>query len=428
MQIDKAVLVFCTVSILISCNTLKSPFSKHSPHEKYADAITNAGLKETVLGKAWFDAAEKALSYPQQITLPYKETGFFASDKPFAAGFIFNMIRGENVVITLSCNPDSVEMFLELWHPGTQKPSLLASMDTISKILKYTVTKNDSAIVRIQPELLADVEYTITITTGPSLAFPVDKSGHPHMISFWGNERDNGSRKHEGVDIAAKFRTPALAASDGIISRVNENNLGGKVVFLRDANTGNNLYYAHLDSQIAVEGEKVKIGDTIGLIGKTGDARNTVPHLHFGIYTFGGAIDPFPFINPEIKEPKKITASLQPLNHFLRTTSSASLINPAHQTVTVSKDESVFILAATDNDYKVRLLNGETGYLNSKLLTDKEVRSISVKENEKLLLHPSFNSPVEDSIPASKKIEVLAVYNNFYLVNYNGIKGWIQKS
>jgi hypothetical protein len=95
-----------------------------------------------------------------------------------------------------------------------------------------------------------------------------------------------------------------------IISRVNENNPGGKVVFLRDANTGNNLYYAHLDSQIAVEGQKVKTGDTVGLVGKTGNARNTVPHLHFGIYTIGGAINPLPFINPDVKEPKKIAASL----------------------------------------------------------------------------------------------------------------------
>ena len=62
-------------------------FGKRSPHEKCADAISNSVLKESILVKAWLDAAEKALSYPQQITLPYKETGFFAADKPSAAGF-----------------------------------------------------------------------------------------------------------------------------------------------------------------------------------------------------------------------------------------------------------------------------------------------------------------------------------------------------
>src|SRR5665647_1406790 len=220
MHIDKAVFAFCFLSILISCNTIKSPpFGKRSPHEKYAEAITSAGLEESALGRAWFNAADKALTQPQTVTLPYTETGFFAADEPSAAGFCFNVARGENIVVTLSSNPDSMQVFVELWQPGNQKPSLRTAMDTLSKILKFTVTKNDSFIVRIQPELLVDLEYTITITTQPSLAFPVDKSGNPRLLSFWGNERDNGLRNHEGVDIGAKFRTPALAAADGIISR-----------------------------------------------------------------------------------------------------------------------------------------------------------------------------------------------------------------
>ena len=123
----------------------------------------------------------------------------------------------------------------------------------------------------MQPELLADIEYTLSIFVEPSLAFPVAESGNPRLISFWGNARDKGARRHEGIDITAGFRTPALAAAEGIISRVNENSLGGKVIFLRDDVTGNNLYYAHLDSQIAVKGQRVKIGDTVGLIGNTGN-------------------------------------------------------------------------------------------------------------------------------------------------------------
>ena len=79
---------------------------------------------------------------------------------------------------------------------------------------------------------------------------------------------------------------------------------------MRPAGKDYTLYYAHLDEQLATDGQSVRAGDTIGLIGNTGNARSTPPHLHFGIYTFGEAIDPLPFVNPNIKEPPAITASL----------------------------------------------------------------------------------------------------------------------
>ena len=43
-------------------------------------------------------------------------------------------------------------------------------------------------------------------------------------------------------------------------------------------------------------GNRVRVGDTLGFVGNTGNAKTTPPHLHFGIYTRGGAIDPLPFV------------------------------------------------------------------------------------------------------------------------------------
>ncbi len=429
---NKIVFFFSLVLLFVSCNTAKNKlFGKRSAHAQYAEAITTSGLDKSVLGKAWFEAAEKALSDPQHISLPYKETGFIASDRPAAAGFAFKVVRGENIVATFSGNPDSVLIFLELWRPGLNKPSLIATQDTVTKSLSFTVTKEDSLILRIQPELLVDLEYTLTLETQPSLAFPVAESGKPHMISFWGNPRDAGARSHEGVDIGAKFRTPALAAADGIISRVNVNNLGGKVVFLRDEQTGDNLYYAHLDSQIAVQGQRVKIGDTLGLIGNTGNAKNTPPHLHFGIYTIGGAINPLPFINPEVKTPQKISASLEPLHRFLRTINSASLykepVTNSTRIQTVEKEEPVFILAATGNWYKVKLINNEVGYMESRSLTRKILEHFSVKQTQKLMVHPFQNAPAKRTIGIGEKVAIMGIYEGFYLVNHEGMEGWMAK-
>ena len=87
-----------------------------------------------------------------------------------------------------------------------------------------------------------------------------------------------------------------MAAADGRITRVREGGLGGKTVWLRLDGAPVSLYYAHLDEQLTAPDARVRTGDTIGTVGNTGNARTTPPHLHFGIYGRGGAVDPFPFL------------------------------------------------------------------------------------------------------------------------------------
>jgi len=54
---------------LISCGpSQKSIFSKKSPHEKYSDALSGAGLDKTQLGLLWIAEATKSLTQP--VTVP----------------------------------------------------------------------------------------------------------------------------------------------------------------------------------------------------------------------------------------------------------------------------------------------------------------------------------------------------------------------
>ncbi len=413
-----------------SCNTLKNPFSgKRSPHEKYADAITEAGLRKTQLGILWFAAADKALTQPQLVSFPYKETGYFPAESPSAAGYIFDAKRGENIMVSMVTKPaDSALFFVELWRPSSGKPTFLTVTDTLNNLLTYTVKKDGQFIVRIQPQLLRSIEYTIVINKSPSLAFPVANSGNPKIISFWGAGRDNGTRKHEGVDISANFRTPALAAADGI-TRVSENSLGGKVVFLTDDNTGYSLYYAHLDSQIAHNGQRVKTGDVIGLVGKTGNAQHTIPHLHFGVYTIGGAIDPIAFIDPYIKEPQAVRASIKKFNTWQRSVAVANIYKTADAksniTSKVLKGEALRVIAATGDYYKIESPGGLEGFINSNMVTDKKLREENIKTPIKLLEVPNMAAPSKTTIASNHTIEVMGTYKNFILVRENNLQGWI---
>lgn len=417
---------------LVSCTTSKNPFfSKKSAHVKYGDALKNAGLEHSELAKSWFAAAQKSLMQPLAINLPYKEAGYFAAEKPAATGLLLKAKRGEAIIVRLTTIPkNGAQVFTELWRHSNGKFTLLKVIDTTSKQLEDVIKKDGDYILRIQPELLENVEYVVTITTRPSLAFPVDSSGKPKIISRWGLPRDAGARKHEGVDIAATFRSPALAATDGFIGRVRENRLGGKVVFLFDPKTQNNLYYAHLDSQIASPGESVKAGDTIGLIGKTGNAIHTIPHLHFGIYTSDGAIDPLPFIDRRKNEVKPITSSITDLNRWLRIRVTSTLYDsPAStskSTEKLRKNDAVFITAATGNWFKIKLPTGVEGFIESKDVTDKITIEKS-KSDIRLLDSPDSSAPAKMLIPKDEMYKIAGNFNKYYLAEYNGLTGWVLK-
>jgi murein DD-endopeptidase MepM/ murein hydrolase activator NlpD len=137
-----------------------------------------------------------------------------------------------------------------------------------------------------------------------SLVFPV--SGKRSNIgSFWGDVRDGGKRKHRGIDIFAKKGTPVVAISDGIIVHKGNTPRGGKTLWMRAIGQPWTVYYAHLDQQKVKAGQFVKKGDVLGTVGNTGNARTTPAHLHFGIYSLTGAINPLPYVkhSPKITVP-----------------------------------------------------------------------------------------------------------------------------
>ena len=182
---------------------------------------------------------------------------------------------------------------------GDGSKHLLAA-DTSTSQFSFDVTETGTFILRLQPELFRTGEYSLSVSVGPSLLFPV--SGDKAKVqSFWGAARDGGKRKHEGIDIFAPKRTPVIAAADGFVIGVRDGGIGGKVVYLRPKDKNMHFYYAHLDEHLVREGQVVNQGDVIGLVGNTGNAQTSSPHLHFGVYTQNGPVDPFPFVNTTIK-------------------------------------------------------------------------------------------------------------------------------
>ena len=144
------------------------------------------------------------------------------------------------------------------------------------------------------------------------LAMPLEDVRKNQIADTWQAARGDG-RKHEGQDIFAARGTPILSATRGYIYNIGENNLGGQTVSVISKG-GRVYYYAHLDSYargIQI-GDRVTTRTVLGYVGTTGNAQGTPPHLHFGVYTSGGAINPLPMLTDRIPH----TATRQePVNH-----------------------------------------------------------------------------------------------------------------
>lgn len=101
------------------------------------------------------------------------------------------------------------------------------------------------------------------------------------------------SASHPGVDIYVPYGTQIHAATAGVVTQAGWwYGDGNYTCIQRDA--GFKSCYAHQSVIYAHVGLRVTPGQTIGLVGATGDA--TGPHLHFEIYRFGRAVNPLPYL------------------------------------------------------------------------------------------------------------------------------------
>ncbi|MBQ9270645.1 MAG: M23 family metallopeptidase [Alphaproteobacteria bacterium] len=123
----------------------------------------------------------------------------------------------------------------------------------------------------------------------------------------FGNQRIfNGIPKspHSGTDIAAPEGTPVKASGDGkvILSGKDYFYTGNMVII--DHGQGLQTIYAHLKEAKVREGDTVRQGDIIGLVGKTG--RSTGPHLHWGASLNNVRFRPHSLLDINTKKCRKI--------------------------------------------------------------------------------------------------------------------------
>ncbi len=416
-------------------NDIKEVFRKQTAYERYAEQIRKSGSYGAI-GNQWLAVGQEVLKDSLRVKIPFTETTRFASNEVSANSFVLELLRGEQLIIDISVDgAEPGHVFADLFQIEGQSLDYkaVASTDTNTHRIEYTPKESNTFLLRVQPELESSGTYTVAVRTKPTLVFPVQGKNSSQIASFWGYPRDGGKRKHEGIDIFAPRGTPAIASSHGYVSRVGENRLGGNVVWIADTKNSQTLYYAHLDKQLVQPGQRVVPGDTIGLIGNTGNAKTTAPHLHFGIYRYGrGAVDPLPYVRKSA-EPAKITADLSRLGEQGRVSVQKAMLRSGPDTKAAVISEAprhapVQVVSGNGSWYRVVTPDGTRAYMAAKLIetTDKPIEKKKIKAPTELLASPKTGAELKDSLATATTVAVLARWDNYLFVSTpNNITGWI---
>jgi len=152
-----------------------------SPHQDYANGLTEAGLADTPTGRAWLETAGFALASPRSIELPLNEEGWLEPDRADALGLRFDVPAQRWVMVRINLEePDSARVFIDAFRvpqdPVDPLEAIASARDTSGQ-LTFRMRRRGTVVVRVQPELLRGGPYQLTVTAEDSPPLTLSRSG-----------------------------------------------------------------------------------------------------------------------------------------------------------------------------------------------------------------------------------------------------------
>lgn len=268
---------------------------------KYKLTVTNENTLEEIVGihVSKLNGLSILLSAVTVIFLIAALIIAFTPLRNYLPGYMNTEVREQVVVNALRA--DSLQWVLERQRmyimnvqdiiSGNVKPDSIHSIDSL------TVVRSEELMERTQAEEEFRKQYEETerynLTT-------IDNASSTTGLIFFRPTRGmlssgfDANKKHFGIDIAANPNESILSTLDGTVIMATYTADTGYVIQVQH---GQNLVsvYKHCGSLLKKEGDTVKAGEAIALVGNTGE-KTTGPHLHFEIWNRGRALDPSKYI------------------------------------------------------------------------------------------------------------------------------------
>lgn len=162
---------------------------------------------------------------------------------------------------------------------------------------KFTIVKRIVSMIFL---LASSLLMSFSNQTDITLGLPIDKKDSFLLESGYGERQHpvlGVKRLHTGIDLVAEEGVPVVATEEGVVIRAELAEAWGNIIVIQHQGAYSTSY-SHLKSMLVKQGDKVKKGKEIGLVGHTGMSIKN--HLHFELLKDGEAIDPIDYL-PEIK-------------------------------------------------------------------------------------------------------------------------------
>lgn len=175
---------------------------------------------------------------------------------------------------------------------AAEKEEVPKKTSTETKPRENTDSSSSIKPVMVQQTAVEETKsesWLIPVEGIPGNGFAAESMVYSETLEQW--------TTHNGMDIKSEFGNDVVAVADGTVKKVYTDSKLGVTVEI-DLGDGMTARYSNLDSNIeVVEGQKVKAGDVIGMVGNTalfeiadGD------HLHFEVLKDGKNVNPADYV------------------------------------------------------------------------------------------------------------------------------------
>ncbi|MFB0566581.1 MAG: M23 family metallopeptidase [Candidatus Aminicenantaceae bacterium] len=175
----------------------------------------------------------------------------------------------------------------EINSPNVPQDITISKMEAIAQRAEG-IEKNLNTLVNFFEDQTTRLAFT------PSIA---PTRGYMSSPFGWRDDPFTGKRTfHYGIDIATQKGNPVISTADGIVVSTKYDKIGGNTIRISH-NFGYQSIYCHLSKFLVKPGQKVKRGDVIGLVGRTGKCRGT--HVHYEVIINNKSVNPYYYLLEE---------------------------------------------------------------------------------------------------------------------------------
>lgn len=264
-------------------------FMYENGNQTYLDLILNSGSIAELLNKTEY--ISQITEYDRRMLEEYQATR--ASIEQKEAQLLREHEELELLVAQAEEEKSAIELLIETKAAQlAQYEADIAAGEAEVNAMEEELAAIESRISELEERYRQ--ENARVIYDGGQFLFPLDYYSRVTSEYGWRIHPIYGYEKfHSGIDFGAPTGQPIKAAYNGEVILSEYSSSAGNYIMI---NHGNGLVtvYMHCSKLIASVGQMVEKGETIGLVGSTGNS--TGPHLHFSVRLNGEYVDPGPYI------------------------------------------------------------------------------------------------------------------------------------